>query len=223
VNNDTKDFCISCGVHRNYGDTCDYCGRLYSDAPESEPRVNALASKYKISKNQYGSVITWKWGNRSAWIPLLFSFVWLAVSVPMFPEIINDPLAAIPAPMVLPIVGFSLAFYAIVRLINKTSIHVSDQSLFIKHHPIPWRSSFKISAANVEQVFVSRTQRSNEDRSWHAPTLQLVTINGQRHQLLKGNREEEFADYESLRHIILNALGIKPTPTDSESSQPSIT
>jgi len=39
--------------------------------------------------------------------------------------------------------------------------------------------------------------------------LQLITKHGTRHRLLSGNREVEFADYETLRQQISNALNIE--------------
>ena len=96
------------------------------------------------------------------------------------------------------------------KLINKTSIRASKQMLHMKHHPIPWSGHFKIPTSNIEQVFVSRTQRSNKQNRWHAPALQLITGDGQKHQLLRGSNEAEFSDFESLRLIILKALDIKP-------------
>ncbi len=213
MNEKNTGFCISCGVARNYGDTCDYCGRHYvnpTETPQKAKRITALPSKYKITRKSDGTAITWRWAAKSGWVLIMFSMVWLAITYQIAADFLKEPGSALPLPLLPMAVGFILLGHAIMKLINRTSINASKQSLYMKHHPIPWRGSFKIPTSNIEQVFVSRTQRSNEKTTWHAPALQLITKDGQRHQLLRGRSEAEFSDFESLRLIILKALNIKP-------------
>lgn len=210
MNENARGFCVSCGVARNYGSTCDYCGRLYvesTDAPAATKRHTALSSKYKVTKNQQHNVITWHWKRKSGWILIAFSLVWITLTAPIAIESIGEPT---PIPIIFPFVGLFLLLKGVMKLVNKTSIYASRQSLYLKHHPIPSSGKFRMATDNIEQVFVSRIQRSSENRTWHAPALQLITKDGQRHELLKGSTEAEFIDFESLRLIILKGLNIKP-------------
>lgn len=213
MNDKNTGFCVSCGVARNYGDTCDYCGRHYVDpieTPKNAKRVTALPTKYKISRASDGTAITWSWAGKSGWILIPFALVWIAMTFPIAVEFMKEPIDAPPIPLLPLAIGAFLLIHAIMKLINKTTINASRQSLYMKHHPIPWRGNFKIATDNIEQLFVTRTQRSNKETSWHAPALQLITKDGQRHQLLRGKTEAEFSDFESLRLILLKALNIKP-------------
>lgn len=212
MNEKNTGFCVSCGVARNYGNTCDYCGRHYvesTDAPQKIKRVAALPAKYTITKQQGGTAITWPWAGKSGWMMIPFALIWIAMTLPIAIDFLKEP-DTVPVSLLPMAVGIILLCNAIMKLINKTSIFASKQSLRMTHHPIPWRGNFQISASNIEQVFVSRTQRSNKETSWHAPALQLITKDGQRHQLLRGRSEAEFSDFESLRLIILKGLNIEP-------------
>lgn len=222
MNDNARGFCVSCGVARNFGDTCDYCGRHYVEStrsPEQTKRHTALSTKYKITKNQHNNVITWRWSNNSAWIMIAFSIIWIAMTVPVAIEVIGEPLHTIPIPLLFPFVGLALMIHGIMRMVNKTSIYAGRQSLYLKHHPIPWRGKYRIAANEIEQVFVSRIQRSKKNRTWQTPALQLITKAGQRHELLKGSSESDFIDFESLRLIILKGLDIKPEPSYDSFSQ----
>ncbi len=206
-------FCVSCGVARNYGGTCDYCGRLYIEPVEASSqvkRLTALPAKYKISKENNGTAITWGWAGRSGWILIPFAMFWIAITYPIAADWFKEPFDTVPITLLPLVVGVVLFCYALMRLINNTSIYASNQSMLIRHHPIPWRGKLKVDTRDIEQVFVTRIQRSNKETSWHAPALQLITKGGQRHELLRGKAEAEFTDFESLRLIILKALGITP-------------
>ncbi len=211
MNEKNTGFCVSCGVARNYGDTCDYCGRHYvesTDAPHK--RVTALPTRYKITRQQDNTAITWRWAGKSGWMMIPFALIWITMTLPIAADFLQQPAGNLPIALLPMAVGFILLGHTIMKMINKTTIFAGKQSLYMKHHPIPWRGNFKIPTDNIEQVFVSRTQRSNKETSWHAPALQLITKDGQRHQLLRGRSEAEFSDFESLRLIVLKALGIKP-------------
>ena len=213
MNDNARGFCVSCGVSRNHGDTCDYCGRHYIDPIESfgkAKRLTALPSKYTITKANNGSVITWRWASKSGWVLILFAMIWIAITFPVAAEFLRDPLDTLFLPLIPLAAGVLLLCHAFMKLINKTSVYANRQSLYIKHHPIPWTGKVRFDTSNIEQVFVSRIQRSNKETSWHAPALQLATKDGHRHELLRGSAEVEFTDFESLRLIILKALDITP-------------
>jgi hypothetical protein len=214
-------FCLSCGVARNRGSKCDYCGRLYVSAAKAAAGtapLRSLTSKYKLKKKRGETVISWRWKNKSSWFLIPFSFVWIgmALSIGGGELFFSDPLATFPVPMIPVLIGIALLINAIVKLINGTSIHVSRQSLAIRHYPVPWRRNVRYPASDIQQVFVSRVQRSNNERTWHAPVLQLITHSGTRQALLSGSSEAQFADFESLRYEILEALDIEPMPVAGE-------
>jgi len=210
-------FCLSCGVARNQGRHCDYCGRMYLDAAKASTAkpapLRALPVKYKVKKTGEETIISWRWKNRSSWFLFPFSIIWIAMALYATGGMdLSDPISAFPIPLIPVAIGVLLFIKAVITALNHTSIHASKDSLYVRHYPIPSRRSMRYSSNEIEQVFVSRVQRSNDNRTWHAPILQLVTTSGVSQAILSGSSESQFVAFESLRHEILDALGIDAAP-----------
>ena len=207
-------FCLSCGVARNRGSNCEYCGRLYVSAAKSNakaPAHRSLTNKYKIRKNSNETVISWRWKNRSTWLLIPIALFWMGISLSMGGEqFLTDPLSTFPIPLIPVLIGFALLAQAIVKLTNRTSVHASRQQLSFRHYPLPWRRNVQYDKSEIKQLFVSSMQRSDKNRSWTAPVLQLVTTAGVRHALLSGANEGQFADFETLCHELQTALNLAP-------------
>ena len=206
-------FCLSCGVARNRGSNCEYCGRLYVDAARAAKKPvphRALAAKYNIKKRSNETVISWHWKNRSTWLLVPIALFWIGISLSMDGEkLLTDPLSTFPVPLIPVLIGIWLIVHAIVKLTNKTAIHASRQSLSIRHYPLPWRRNIRYDKSEIQQLFVSTIQRRDDKRTWTAPVLQLITTSGVRHALLSGYDESQTADFETLRDEIQSALGIE--------------
>ena len=206
-------FCLSCGVARNRGTNCEYCGRLYVDAAKSDVKPSphrSLAAKYKVKKNSNETVISWHWKSKSTWILFPIAVFWIGISLTMDGEkFLTDPLSTFPVPLIPVLIGIWLICLAIVKLSNKTAIHASRQSLSIRHYPLPWRRNIRYDKSEIAQLSVSTVQRRDEHRSWTAPVLQLVTTEGVSHALLSGYNESQFPDFETLCHEIQSALGLE--------------
>lgn len=210
-------FCLSCGVARNAGSTCDYCGRLYVSAEKAstaKPKaLRALPEKYQIRKNNNETVISWKWARgKSSWFMIGFSLFWIGMALRMgdVTLFLTDPVETFPVPLIPILIGIFLLCNALIKIANSTSIHASKQSLYIKHYPIPSRRSLRFTRNEIEQIYVSKVRRSNEHRSWDAPILQLATNSGVRHAILSGYNEAQFETFETLRSELLSALDIEP-------------
>lgn len=212
---ESEAFCLSCGVARNRGSKCDYCGRLYVSAAKAESKgtpIRSLTSKYKLKKTGNETIISWRWKKKSTWFLIPFALLWMGMALNAGDGslLFTDPLATFPVPLIPVLIGLALLIKAIVNLANGTSIHASRQSLSIRHYPLPWRRNVRYNRSDIQQVFVSRMQRSHENRTWYAPVLQLVTNSGTRQVILSGHNESQFADFESLRLEILEAMDIDP-------------
>ncbi len=206
-------FCLSCGVARNRGTNCEYCGRLYIEAAKAKNKPaqhRSLPTKYTVKKKNNETIISWRWKSRSTWLLVVIALFWITLSFQLDGgALLTDPLSTFPIPMIPVLVGLFLLSKAVVKLANKTSIHASRQSLSIRHYPIPWRRNIRYRTDEIEQVSVSIVQRSTKERTWKAPVLQLHTTSGVRHAILSGYNEAQFADFETLCHEIQNGLGIK--------------
>ncbi len=208
-------FCLSCGVARNHGSKCDYCGRLYLDvakgAKAKPAPLRSLPEKYDIKKTGDEIIISWKWKRRSTWFLIVFALIWIGMALVTMDgaTILTDPLAAFPVPILPVLVGLALLCKAVLQMTNGTSIHASKHALYTRHYPIRSRRSIKYSKNDIEQIYVIRVQRSNEHRTWHAPILQIATKSGERRALLSGYNESQFPAFETLRLEILKALDIE--------------
>lgn len=206
-------FCLSCGVARNRGSNCEYCGRLYVDVSKADSKPaphRSLAPKYKVKKSNNKTVISWSWKKRSTWILIPIALFWIGLALTMDGEkLLTDPLSTFPVPLIPVLIGLWLLCFAIVKLSNKTAIQASRQSLNIRHYPLPWRRNIRYKRSEIKQLSVSTVQRRDEHRSWTAPVLELVTSEGIRHALLSGYNEAQFSDFETLCHELKNALGLE--------------
>jgi hypothetical protein len=205
--------CITCGGVRNHGEYCAYCGALYPDvvATGSPARkLTSLAAKYRVEKFSGGIKISWRWWSASHLFLIPFALIWNSIvfKIGDWQDLLRDPLSLFPIPLVHMLIGIAIPLYVAISFINKTTIRADRQLLSIRHFPLPLGRKVSVPASHIQQIFVSRGQRSNKRNSWDVPVLQLITINGERIQLMKGRAEVEFADYESLRQSILEALGI---------------
>lgn len=210
--------CASCGVARNKGDQCDYCGTVYADAikpNKTKSFLGSLSSKYQVSRRGSELRISWRWSGWSTLIMIPFFIFWNSMVFPLGSlfsggsSFFSDPLSYFPVPGVHILVGILGPIYILIRLINRTTIVANKRHLIVKNHPIPWGKKHRFRAGDIQQLFVSKTQKSKKKTTWNVPELQLVTKNGMRHCLLTGNEEVEFADYETLRQQLSNALNIE--------------
>lgn len=211
--------CSSCGVSRNIGDRCEYCGALYPDminAKSTGKKLKSLDRKYSVERRGGRTEISWSWRSATTWLGIPFFLFWnsVAFSFASVSEMLSDPLTVFPIPGLHILIGIVGSVYVGVCLINKSTIIADNSQLALRHHPVPWPGHAKFKANEIEGIFVSKGQRSRKNSSWDVPILQLVTKAGTRHQLLKGKTEVEFADYETLRRHLLDALNIEPSQAD---------
>ncbi|MFK7857292.1 MAG: hypothetical protein AB8B64_00635 [Granulosicoccus sp.] len=203
--------CSACGVGKNKGDYCNYCGTLYpealkADQAQSTAPVSSLASKYQVERTQDSLSIWWNWRSLPLLAFLAFSVFWMYIATSsgsIWPTL----------------VGVVMIVYIVIQFVNRTTINVTNNGLSIHHRPIPCRKGFKFHVGNIQQIYVSKEQKRSKNRIWHAPALQLVTSDGKRHAILKGQSETEFADFEALRRKILSELGIEPRSAFGEFSE----
>jgi len=209
--------CIGCGGARNQGQYCAYCGALYpeSQATAQPPKkLMSLAAKYRVDKFGNAVKISWRWWSAGHLFLIPFAFFWNSIAFDLgdWRVLLSDPMSLFPIPLVHMVVGIVIPVYVAVSFINKTTIKADRQMLTIRHFPLPIGRKLSMPVGQIQQIFVSRGQRSNKHNSWNVPILQLITIDGDRHELMTGRAEVEFSDYESLRQKILDAIGIAPAP-----------
>jgi len=213
--------CVSCGGSRDKGDRCAYCGALYPAAIASQApkkKLISLGSKYRVKRFGSALEISWRWWNATHLFMIPFSIFWNSIAWQFgdLQDLITDPISMFPIPLIHMVIGIIIPAYVVISFVNKTTIRANRQTLSIKHFPLPVRRAHTFDAHSIEQIFVSKGQRSSDKRTWNIPILQLVTTDGGRHELMKGSSEVEFSDYETLRLKMLDALGIAPSAVHGE-------
>jgi hypothetical protein len=209
--------CASCGVFRNAGDRCDYCGAIYTDGFHITLHENygsSLNDKYKIQQDGREIEITWRWRKPIHWALLAFSLFWCFITISAIFSILTfedhlRPLEVLPLPLIHLFVGTIGASFAAIYFFNKTTIKANSQYMSLAHHPISWRGGAKFDASDVADILVESNRRSRKRHSWEVPVLHVVTTSGLRRALLEGQSEEEFRDYEALRRYLLTALDLE--------------
>ena len=215
--------CSSCGAARNRGHQCNYCGTLYADTikrkditrrKDTKTILGSLSSKYQISRRGGELRISWRWASWGALAMIPFFIFWNSIVFSMVPAVsghssfFSGPFSYIPVAGIHMLVGIAGPIYVLIQLVNRTTIIANKRHLIVKKHPIPWGRNHKYRADDIRQLFVSKTQKSSDRNSWNVPELQLITKNGDRYRLLTGNKEVEFADYETFRQLLSSALEI---------------
>jgi hypothetical protein len=218
---ESKDWatCSTCGSARNRGDSCDYCGRIYSDVIHQKQNpaktfLKSLSNKYQVERQGDELRISWRWGGMKSAGLLIFFAIWNSLIFSGDYGFSDDIsyweafLSIFPIPALHMAVGIIGPIYILVRMINSTTIKANRQTLTVTHHPIPWGKRHRFQSSEIEQLFVSETQVSGKKKSRSVPELQLITKSGVRHRLLKGKKTVDFSDYELLREQLSNALDI---------------
>jgi len=210
--------CAACGVRRNQGERCDYCGVLYLDTIEmvsSAHRVGTLHSKYLLKQNGDDVEITWKWKNPIILILLPGSLIFTFVGFSLFDlgKFLSNPLSVFPIPAFHIIIGILFSIYIFPYLVNSTRIVANTSLLTIRHYPIPARRNKKFDAVDIKQIYVSKNIYTRKGRRRAVPVLELVLVNGSRHELVKGYTDNDFTDYQTLRQHLLKALNKTIPPT----------
>lgn len=216
--NEVPERCASCGVFRNAGDRCDYCGAIYTDGfhiGQNNIQNSALNDKYKIKQDGREIEITWRWRKPIHWALFAGSLFWCFITISAIFSILtfeSHPrrLEVLSFPLVHLFIGILASSFAAVYFFNKTTIKANFQQLCLAHHPISWRGGgAKFDASEVADILVESKRQSYKKQSWEVPVLHVVTTSGVRHTLLKGQSEEEFRDYEALRRYLLMALDLE--------------
>jgi len=102
--------CFSCGVARNTGDRCEYCGALYLDRIEPvspDTKVGSLHNKYQIKQQGDDVLITWFWRRMTTWLMIPFFIFWNSIAFKFVDvsTLLSDPLSQFPIPGIHLLIG----------------------------------------------------------------------------------------------------------------------
>lgn len=163
-------------------------------------------------------VIERRWFSFSALGTIIFGVVWNVFLVFYAIQTLTAETQSEEAILIIPlaIVGLVAGYLALAAVLNRSTITVDDQTIGVRHHPLPWRNR-AFETGQVQQVFVKRHTSGQQGRNRrHHFSVQLLMPEG-KHRLLVGSMSNanEAAD---IKRAIEQRLGIEPHPVEGEYS-----
>ena len=212
---DTTSRCASCGVPRNFGTTCKYCGTVYPEAARTlhpDQDLPELHEKYTVTHDGRAVSIS---------VPLRKTVdVVIAVFIGIFAFFGIISFGGLSAPdtlssststaVVLFVVKFivvgGVTLFAVLCWVNRVTIEANSRYLSLRHHPIPLQLSMKIRTEDMTDLSVIARRKTYKDENWDVPVLQVSTVTGTRQDLMVGSSEADFGDFDVLQRHLGEAL-----------------
>jgi len=107
-----------------------------------------------------------------------------------------------------------LAYILLARLVNRTTITVNDQSIEVRHGPLPWLGNKSIPSRDINQLYCGHHQNNSFSNSYSGFDVQVCLTNGERIILLSRLRRYSHARF--IEQQIENRLGIVDRPVAGE-------
>ena len=147
-----------------------------------------------------------RWYTPVAWGVAAFSVFW---NVVLYRSVFSDwgaPALLRIFPLIHLAVGFSLLYWALALLRNRTTIVITDDELSVTHGPVPWPGKQRIAISELTQLFTEERLEQGRSRERRFYDLSAVMKDGRRKKLVKGLSEPAQALF--LEQRIEERLGI---------------
>jgi len=148
---------------------CEHCGSVHErassvEAPSgagavpatpSAPRRIARPAGFAVERRDGALQVSWRKGRRRGAVTLgAFCLIWsgMALVSGAWPLLIVAPL---------------LGYYALVRGMNRITVHADATALVVRQGPVPWPGARRLARADIEQMFSVEkvsTSRTGSDR-----------------------------------------------------------
>ena len=213
---DTTSNCASCGVPRNFGTTCKYCGTVYPDAVRTlhpDQDLPDLHKKYRVTHDAGGVSISVTLRKTVdvvivafiTFFAFLIFMIFLAASEPIAPSGSPTSFTIIPNIFRL-IVGWGITLFAVLCWFNRVTVEANSRYLSLRHHPIPLQPSMKIRTEDMTDLSVIARHRTRNDYTWDEPVLRATTVTGNHKDILVGRSEADFGDFDVIQRHLSKAL-----------------
>ena len=201
---------------------CQHCGSVHerdraarsaeasTDAAAVEPRRLAPPARFKVEHPDGGLRVSWRKGRRAGAIMLgLFSLIWLGA-------------AGVSGFWPLLLIGPVLGYYALVRGINRLTLHADATAIVLRQGPLPWPGAMRLARADVVQLFstmkVTRVRDGSDGRervrTRRSYRVRARLQDGRRVNLVGGLSSADQALW--LEREVERATGIADVPVEGE-------
>lgn len=158
--------------------------------------------------------VTRKWGRGIGCFFLFFSGFWnsivsVFVVAALSGEMDDGPgnfIFLFLTPFIL--VGLGTGYAAVALMLNRTTVRVSDGSLTVRHHPIPWPGNRTVGIDDLDQLFCKEyVAYSKNNVPQYRFAVHAVMKGGDRKKLIPGMETPEQA--VALEQLLERRLGIQ--------------
>lgn len=160
----------------------------------------AAPEKWQIDTRPGSFSARWRWFNWSAVFLVPFTLFWNGILMGMatgVTEGFQHPerlLIGLAVPHVW--VGLGLAYYCLCLFLNSTRVELKEGTLTVQHSPLWWRGNRKLSASELQQLFVVEKRGNRGSVSYE---LCALSRDGKRQTLLTGLSDESSARFLEVR------------------------
>ncbi|NME70056.1 hypothetical protein [Flammeovirga aprica] len=188
------------------------------------------SKKLKVSQSEDSITITFKWFSSQAYLLFFvmtiwnsFLFIWYDIS---FNSLFEGDTVVSYGKLVFPIghvaIGILGTYYTLCLFLNKTEVSVEDDTLKVRHSPLPWGGQLTLDAEDIEQLYVKEFVHNTKNGSSSNYPLYLKKTNGENIILIGGNFfMDEFKEVKQIEKLLERHLHIEdyamPEEFDSQS------
>lgn len=176
--------------------------------------------KIKFYENNRELYIEFKWFTPIAFFLIFFCIAWDSFLIFWYSMAGEGeaPLIFFIFPVGHIAVGVGLTYYTICLFINKTFIAIDDDTVKIKHAPLPWLGGKKIPVSDIEQLYVKEKINNNSGMS-HSYELRCILTNDEDVKLISDKElgiSNSASNAKMLERKIEKFLGIQDYSVEGE-------
>jgi hypothetical protein len=224
--------CPSCGSFFRAGDldaargvlTCRFCRVLTlfstpSSAPSGPPPRGevALPARFTIEERADGGLAIHRRWFRPQFLFLLgFCVIWFGALSVFYAGILASGAPGFAAlfPLLHVGIGLWIAYFTLAGLFNTSTITVHDETLSVRHGPLPWRGVPAVPAARITQLYCKQRIHHGKNGTTTTYEVWIARDEGGALKLVSGLDDPDQALFVEQR--VEKALGLSNLPMPGE-------
>lgn len=204
--------------------TCRFCRALtlFRAPPSASPGLVArpevpLPQRITLEDAHGGGiVIRRRWFQASFVFFAVFCAIWFGFLAVWYTVTLGSgaPIVFSLFPLVHVAVGLGLGYFTLAGFLNTTTIDVRDETVAVRHGPIPWRGVPALPSSRITQLYCKERIHRGKNGTTTSYEVWAALDEGQPKKLVSGLNEPEQALFIEQR--IERALGLADRPMPAE-------
>lgn len=172
------------------------------------PHRESAEPGYREPATRGGPAVTIvrRWYMHLVWAIFVFLVFWNAVLSQFVSRSSDAPLVFRLFPLIHFGAGLWVGYWALALLFNRTTITVTDDTISVRHAPLPWPGNRVVRVADVAQLYTAENVAKGRNRQTRSYELLAVMTDGTRQGIVQGLPEAAQALF--LEQRIEERLGI---------------